>query len=104
MFPIPGGRRAPRGLVMLFAWLALASAVLLWVGTLIPPMQSPDEGTHLVRAYAISKGHLLPMTPEGKMSGELVDGGPLRYVLAGTYEWLRGPRRLTEQRLAELPA
>jgi uncharacterized membrane protein len=102
VFPIPGGRRAPSRPVVLFAWLALASAVLFWVGTLIPPMQSPDEGTHLVRAYAISKGRLLPTTPEGKMSGDLVDDGLLRYGLAGTYEWLQGPRRLTERRLAEL--
>ena len=87
-----------------FAAFGLLCAVLFWVGTLTPPMQSPDEGTHLVRAYAVSKGRWLPITPHGKMTGDMVDRQLLQYGLAGTYEWLQGTRQLTQERRAELAA
>ena len=83
---------------------ALLTATLFWVGGLTPPMQAPDEGTHLLRAYAVSKGRWLPSTPPGHMTGDMVDSQFLEYGLAGTYEWLEEPGRLTEQRLGHLAA
>ena len=64
-----------------FAAFGLLCAVLFWVGTLTPPMQSPDEGTHLLRAYAVSKGRWLPIAPHGKMTGDMVDRQLLQYGL-----------------------
>ncbi len=52
------------------AWCwALAFLLALALSTLIPPMQSPDENSHIARAYAISQGDLLlqpsPQTTQG---------------------------------------
>ena len=40
---------------------------------LIPPLQSPDEHSHLARAYLISKGEFTLATPTGSSSGGQVD-------------------------------
>lgn len=43
----------------LWALTFLGAGLLSW---LIPPMQSPDEMSHINRAYVISQGHLLLQT------------------------------------------
>jgi uncharacterized membrane protein len=63
--------RAPRWLTP-FA-LAVAFAISLAIASLIPPMQSPDEHSHLARAYMISRGQILLSTPPGLDSGGMVD-------------------------------
>ncbi len=56
-------------------WL-LALLVAAWLSSLIPPMQSPDEMSHIERAYLISQGQWLlqPMPadlPEARSSPEV---------------------------------
>jgi uncharacterized membrane protein len=71
--------------------LALKSrlALLLWplafvlafaLGSLIPPVQSPDEHSHLTRAYMISKGHLSLINHPGASSGGMVDNALVAFV------------------------
>lgn len=64
----------------LFPVLLLVVGLLLSVA--IPPMQSPDEGDHLKRAYLLAHGQLLLDTPEGRSSGGMVDTGLLDYMRA----------------------
>ena len=54
---LQGGRRSVR-IVKIALWVAvfLAAVGLSW---LIPPMQSPDEDSHIKRAYLISQGDFL---------------------------------------------
>jgi len=47
-------------------FLALASGFGLAFALITPPLQAPDEERHLVRAYGISEGHLLPIQEEGR--------------------------------------
>ncbi|MCM0754510.1 DUF2142 domain-containing protein [Desulfovibrio aminophilus] len=62
--------------VFLCALFLLASAVS-W---LTPPFQSPDEFNHVARAYALSRGAILPESRPGQPSGALVDDGLLAYM------------------------
>jgi uncharacterized membrane protein len=50
-------------------------ALLLVLAQRIPPFQSPDEHSHLARAYALSRGEVLLHTPPGESSGVRVDRG-----------------------------
>jgi len=43
------------------------------IAELIPPLQSPDEHSHLARAYLVSKGEFTLATPAGSSSGGQVD-------------------------------
>lgn len=97
---------------------ALAFLLATWLSTLIPPMQSPDEGSHINRSYMISRGDLLlqkipahltePIENEevaafiararrqGGRAGGLIDQGLLKFsdgymLLAGNAE-----KRLSE--------
>jgi uncharacterized membrane protein len=55
-------------------WLwPLAFFAAFAVASLIPPMQSPDEHSHVARAYMISRGQWLLDSPPGMSSGGLVD-------------------------------
>ena len=54
-------------------WLAIVAAAFL-LNAIIPPSQSPDENSHLARAYLLSRGHvLLDRDPAG--SGGAIDEG-----------------------------
>lgn len=59
--------------------LAVAAALLLaWLAAIvlaqrIPPFQSPDEHSHVARAYALCRGQVLLNTPAGQSSGVMVD-------------------------------
>ncbi|MBV8467177.1 MAG: DUF2142 domain-containing protein [Burkholderiales bacterium] len=58
----------------------LALIVGLFLIHLIPPMQSPDEGAHLLRAYLWSHGKVIMDAPPGKVSGGATDVGLIRYA------------------------
>jgi uncharacterized membrane protein len=61
-----------RSSLRVWLWLlALLAAVAL--ASLIPPEQSPDEHSHLGRAYMISKGQWLLASPSGTSSGGMID-------------------------------
>lgn len=49
---------------------------------MIPPLQSPDEGSHLERIYLLGKGQLMLETPEGQSSGGMIDSGLRSYLRA----------------------
>lgn len=53
-------------------WLAMVLAGVA-VSALIPPMQSPDEHSHIGRADSLSRGHLLLQTPPGESTGSMLD-------------------------------
>lgn len=62
-------------------WMAILAIILplLILNIIIPPVQSPDENSHLARAYLLSKGHiLLDSDPSG--SGGKIDDGLLDYT------------------------
>ncbi|MGZ8957021.1 MAG: DUF2142 domain-containing protein [Methylosarcina sp.] len=46
---------------------------------LIPPLQSPDESAHIMRAYLLSKGTIILDAPKGKSSGGMIDSGLVAY-------------------------
>ncbi|MDB5881690.1 MAG: Protein of unknown function rane [Ramlibacter sp.] len=54
---------------------AAVFAIAFAVSWLIPPDQSPDEHSHLARAYMISQGHWLLDSPPGHNSGGMADSG-----------------------------
>lgn len=63
----------------------LAVVLLLFIScvflsTLIPPMMTPDEHSHVQRAYFLSKGMILLDQPEGLSSGGPVDTGLDQYL------------------------
>ncbi|MGE4239885.1 DUF2142 domain-containing protein [Ramlibacter sp.] len=63
----------------LAAWLAvLLGAIAL--SALIPPLQSPDEHSHIFRGYALSKGRVALETPPGESTGSRFDEGILYFV------------------------
>ena len=47
---------------------------------MVPPVQSPDEHSHLIRAWLISRGELTLQTPPGQSSGGQVDKALLDFV------------------------
>lgn len=61
------------------AWL-LVLATAVGLSTLVPPIQSPDEHSHILRAYMISKGEISLRTPPGVSSGGPVDTGLLVFT------------------------
>ncbi len=56
------------------AWQALIALLVVWcVATLVPPIQSPDELSHVARADMLSRGQWVLSTPAGKSTGGLTD-------------------------------
>ncbi|MFN3308951.1 MAG: DUF2142 domain-containing protein [Anaerolineales bacterium] len=51
----------------------------IFLTTLIPPLQSPDEQAHLERAYLLSKGIITFKTLQGVGSGGYVDTGLIEF-------------------------
>ena len=62
------------------------------IAQIIPPMQSPDENGHLMRAYAITQGHWFLAQSSHKGSGIWVDQGLLDFA-DGYLEGIRTPDR-----------
>lgn len=60
--------------------LALSALLSLIYSAIIPPFQSPDETTHLERAYLLSRGHILLTSINGSASGGYIDEGLERYM------------------------
>ena len=64
-------------------------ACLIIVGTLlsaiIPPFQSPDEFDHVKRAYLLTRGHVVLVSPPNSSSGGYIDNGLLSYMDAFTH-------------------
>jgi hypothetical protein len=55
---------------------------------LIPPLQSPDERAHLMRAYLLAKRTVILVSPQGQYSGGMVDSGLAAY--SDAYDILPG--------------
>jgi len=66
-------------LARLGAWLLVFAAAVL-LSTFVPPLQSPDEHSHLMRGYAISKGSWLLREDPALGSGAAVDQALLAYM------------------------
>jgi uncharacterized membrane protein len=62
------------------AVFALVFFIAFAAASLIPPMQSPDEHSHLARAYMISRGQLSLTAPPGRDSGGPVDGAFFAFI------------------------
>lgn len=64
-------------------------AFLIIIGTIlsaiIPPFQSPDEFDHVKRAYLLSKGQFILVSPPNANSGGYIDNGLLSYMDAFTH-------------------
>lgn len=65
-------------------WTAAFVAAILLIGllfqALIPPFQSPDEFSHVKRAYMLSKGRIFLSHPPGQQyAGSDIDNGLLAY-------------------------
>lgn len=52
---------------------------------IVPPFQSPDEFSHMQRAYMLSKGRIEMTTPVGENTGSLIDTGLNTYMMAFSY-------------------
>lgn len=52
----------------------------LFISSLIPPLQSPDELAHVSRAYLLAKGKIILDSPNGQSSGGLIDTGLDNYM------------------------
>ena len=62
-------------------WMVFLALVMgFTISSLISPFQSPDEHSHLVRAYAISQGDFLLVTPPNASSGNLLDNNFKKYI------------------------
>ncbi len=83
------------------AWL-LAFAAAVGLGTLIPPEQSPDEHSHLMRAYLVSKGQFTLSAPPGVSSGGIVDVALVYFVDAYTGIARNAQERLTPIRRTQV--
>jgi uncharacterized membrane protein len=84
----------------LLLW-ALAFVTALAVASLIPPMQSPDENSHLARGYMISRGHWSLQSPSGVSSGAPIDTSLWAFFEINGYLAGKPAARLPEQRKAE---
>ena len=62
-----------------FAIWAVGFCVLLALSSLIPPLQSPDEASHLMRAAMISEGQISLRAADPSSSGALIDEGFLKF-------------------------
>lgn len=64
-------------------WLVAGFATFfsLLLSVLMPPLQSPDEGAHLGRAYGLLEGEVL-VVDFGERANQHVDDGLLKYISA----------------------
>ncbi|MBV6304448.1 DUF2142 domain-containing protein [Candidimonas humi] len=78
--------------------LLLGFILFSTLGRLIPPMQSPDENAHIMRAYLLSRGYITLKSVPGKMSGGEVDQGLYHYQQLATGEFAFHPNRKITQK------
>ena len=76
--PCPLPRRLPRCLAAGFCLLLVLSG--LWIGARIPPLLSPDEPAHLVRAYTLVSGEWLMHNPPARSSSAWLDPALARFL------------------------
>lgn len=70
---------------------------------LVPPMQSPDEPVHILRAYLLTDGVVFLKSQEGKMSGGMIDTGLIKYALDAQNPFPGRPDvKVTSERVATL--
>lgn len=63
--------------------MALLACVVLLLQSLLPPLQSPDEFAHLVRAYGLISGDFVMKRPTDQpYAGVMVDAGLIHYFRA----------------------
>ena len=67
------------------AWVLLLLVAGIILSLIVPPGQSPDEHSHLLRAYWLSKGVITLNTPQGSSSGYLTDDGLNAYLRGYTF-------------------
>lgn len=60
--------------------VALITVVALWLSTIVPPFQGPDEYDHIRRAHLLGQGKLLLDSPPGQSSGGPIDDGLSAYM------------------------
>ena len=54
--------------------------ISLFLSSVIPPFQSPDEFEHITRAYLLGQGDIVLKAPKGQSSGGMIDSGLARYM------------------------
>ena len=78
--------------------IAIACAVMVAV---VPPLQAPDEPSHLSRAYLLSHGQWMPdAKPDGRTGGE-IDDGLLSFMAAWSPLIRRPGARVTSEMRAK---
>lgn len=79
-----------------YVYLAIGLAVALLLCFLVPPMQSPDEGRHFLRALQIAQGQILPqIDPATHQAGGLLPAAAVEFVSDRmTPEYFRAEDRL----------
>lgn len=65
-------RLKPASPARFFLWVAPVIFLLFNLAT--PPLQAPDEFSHLYRAYQVSEGHLLPVKEQNRLGGYMPAG------------------------------
>lgn len=75
--------------------------VCFFLSILIPPLQSPDESSHLERIYLLSKGQLMLETPEGSSSGGMIDSGLRNYLRAFSALSGKPDQKVSQEQLDE---
>jgi len=86
--------------------VALLVCLGLVLSAVIPPLQSPDEASHLVRAYLLSKGQLLlepPPSPDVGSGGH-IDDALVEYGRIYDRVTAKADKRLTKRDIAEADA
>lgn len=73
----------PAGTRTVQLWVVVLGFVVVLLQSLLPPLQSPDEFAHLVRAYSLLSGDLVMKRPaEQPYAGVTVDAGLIQYFRA----------------------
>jgi hypothetical protein len=80
------GNREPNRVSLWIIVLIIAAGSFF--SALIPPLQSPDEPAHLMRAYLLGRWNIILDSPQGQFSGGMIDSGLAAYRDA--YEILPG--------------
>lgn len=60
--------------------LLLFFIITVFLSSLIPPFQSPDEPDHLKRAYLLSQGRIAMVSPENSSTGGYIDESLFSYM------------------------
>jgi uncharacterized membrane protein len=75
--------------------------ISLAIGTLTPNFQSPDEDTHIKRAYLLGHGHIWLDSPNGVATGGNIDSGLLQAIEQFSYLPFHGEQKITANLLYE---